>query len=89
MLADSIISILSDGNKLTEFFCKAGVSRGDGIADGEGDEHFSRVILFEDISEYLFSVSSQEAYLSLIFQFIDFYGGRISQWLVFQISFLI
>ncbi|XP_059641938.1 uncharacterized protein LOC132283914 isoform X2 [Cornus florida] len=57
-----------------------GVFHSDGTADREGDEHLLRVILFEDVSEYLFSMSSEEARLSLAFQFIDFYGGRISQW---------
>ncbi|GLU18411.1 hypothetical protein SLE2022_347150 [Rubroshorea leprosula] len=46
----------------------------------EVDEQFSRVILFEDVSEYLFSLSSEDARLSLLYQFIDFYGGKISPW---------
>ncbi|WOG92273.1 hypothetical protein DCAR_0311536 [Daucus carota subsp. sativus] len=58
----------------------AGDTHGDGITDGEIDEHFSRVILFEDISDYMFSLTSEEARLSLLYQFIDFYGGKISQW---------
>ncbi|GMQ11676.1 hypothetical protein CsSME_00054208 [Camellia sinensis var. sinensis] len=58
----------------------AGISHSDGTADREGDEQLLRVILFEDVSEYLFSISSEEARLSLVFQFIDFYGGRISKW---------
>ncbi|KAM7471048.1 hypothetical protein LguiA_009231 [Lonicera macranthoides] len=57
----------------------SGISN-DGIADTEGDEQLLRVILFEDISEYIFSLSSEEARLSLVFQFIDFFGGRISEW---------
>ncbi|THF98363.1 hypothetical protein TEA_027389 [Camellia sinensis var. sinensis] len=60
--------------------CLAGISHSDGTADREGDEQLLRVILFEDVSEYLFSISSEEARLSLVFQFIDFYGGRISKW---------
>lgn len=68
-------------------FCKAaGDTHGDGITDGEIDEHFSRVILFEDISDYMFSLTSEEARLSLLYQFIDFYGGKISQWLVFILN---
>ncbi|KAL3512463.1 hypothetical protein ACH5RR_025180 [Cinchona calisaya] len=55
----------------------AGVPDGD---DAEGDEQLLRVILCEDVTEYLFSLTSQEARLSLVSQFIEFYGGRISQW---------
>ncbi|EOY21548.1 UPF0614 protein C14orf102, putative isoform 2 [Theobroma cacao] len=51
-----------------------------GTPDGEVDGQFMREILYEDISEYLFSLSSAEARLSLVFQFIDFYGGKISSW---------
>ncbi|KAL6962787.1 hypothetical protein U1Q18_037746, partial [Sarracenia purpurea var. burkii] len=53
-----------------------GISHGDVTPDQEGDEQLLRVILFEDV-EYLFSVSSQEARLSLVFQFIDFFGGSM------------
>lgn len=56
-----------------------GNSHGD---DAEGDEQLSKVILFEDVTDYLFSVTSEEARLSLVSQFIEFYGGRISQWFV-------
>ncbi|KAI9087387.1 hypothetical protein K1719_030707 [Acacia pycnantha] len=45
----------------------------------EEDEQLSRIILYEDVNEYLFSLSSTEARLSLVFQFIDFFGGKISQ----------
>ncbi|XP_072977344.1 uncharacterized protein [Typha angustifolia] len=48
--------------------------------DREGNEQLSRVISFEDVNDYLFSLSSAEARLSLVCQFIDFYGGKISQW---------
>ncbi|XAR53138.1 hypothetical protein NMG60_11021559 [Bertholletia excelsa] len=59
--------------------CKAdGISHG--TPDREGDDQLLRVMLFEDVNEYLFSLSSEEARLSLVFQFIDFYGGRISTW---------
>lgn len=49
----------------------------EGIEDEE--EQLSRVILFEDITDYLFSLSSTEARLSLVLQFIDFFGGQVSQ----------
>ncbi|KAK4280619.1 hypothetical protein QN277_012222 [Acacia crassicarpa] len=45
----------------------------------EEDEQLSRIILYEDVNEYLFSLCSTEARLSLVFQFIDFFGGKISQ----------
>ncbi|KAG6676062.1 hypothetical protein I3842_15G134600 [Carya illinoinensis] len=51
----------------------------DGTPDREADEQLLRVILYEDVSEYLFSLSSGEARLSLVYQFIDFFGGKISQ----------
>ncbi|KAF9625216.1 hypothetical protein IFM89_020802 [Coptis chinensis] len=48
--------------------------------DREGEEQILRVILFEDISEFLFSLSCEEARLSLVSQFIDFFGGKFSRW---------
>ncbi|XWS50891.1 hypothetical protein CRYUN_Cryun12cG0128900 [Craigia yunnanensis] len=51
-----------------------------GTPNEEVDEQFMREILFEDVYEYLFSLSSAEARLSLVSQFIDFYGGKISFW---------
>nr|XP_023927118.1 protein NRDE2 homolog isoform X2 [Quercus suber] len=57
----------------------AGGPHGDGTPDREGDEQLLRVILYEDVNEYLFSLSSVEARLSLMSQFIDFFGGKISQ----------
>uniref|UniRef100_A0A804KRA5 Protein NRDE2 homolog n=1 Tax=Musa acuminata subsp. malaccensis TaxID=214687 RepID=A0A804KRA5_MUSAM len=48
--------------------------------DDDHNEQLSRVILFEDVSDYLFSLSSKEAHLSLVFQFVDFFGGKVSQW---------
>lgn len=54
--------------------------RSDGTPDREADEQLLREILYEDVSEYLFSLSSGEARLSLVYQFIDFFGGKISQW---------
>ncbi|XP_050218221.1 uncharacterized protein LOC126668990 isoform X2 [Mercurialis annua] len=49
--------------------------------DREADEQILRVILFEDVSEFLFSLSSEEARLSLLSQFIEFFGGDMSQWI--------
>lgn len=48
--------------------------------DIEGNEQLSRVILFEDVNDYLFSLCLGEAHFSLVSQFIDFYGGKISRW---------
>lgn len=73
--------ILRDTDQWMPLHSKAaGNTHGDGIADGEVDENISRVILFEDISEFLFSLTSEEARMSLLYQFIDFFGGKISQW---------
>nr|GMC53153.1 protein NRDE2 homolog isoform X1 [Ipomoea batatas] len=44
------------------------------------DDQLLRVIAYEDVSDYLFSIYSKEARLSLVSQFIDFYGGRMAQW---------
>ncbi|KAI7730655.1 hypothetical protein M8C21_001008 [Ambrosia artemisiifolia] len=52
----------------------------DEVIDKEGDEQLLRSVLFEDVSEYLFSVTTEEVRLSLVYHFIDFFGGRISQW---------
>ena len=48
--------------------------------DRQLDEQLLGVILFEDVSEYLFSLSSGEARISLLFHFIDFFGGKIPEW---------
>ncbi|XP_061356034.1 uncharacterized protein LOC133300491 isoform X2 [Gastrolobium bilobum] len=45
----------------------------------EEDEQLLRIVLYEDVNEYLFSLSTAEARLSLVSQFIDFYGGKMSQ----------
>ncbi|KAJ9162552.1 hypothetical protein P3X46_022316 [Hevea brasiliensis] len=58
-----------------------GISQSVGTPDREDDEQFLRVILFEDVSEYLFSLRSEEARLSLICQFIEFFGGDVSKWI--------
>ncbi|XP_075483295.1 LOW QUALITY PROTEIN: uncharacterized protein LOC142523397 [Primulina tabacum] len=52
----------------------------DDTADDEDNEQLFRTILYEDVCDYLFSLKSEEARLSLVAQFIDFYEGRIAQW---------
>ncbi|KAI4326320.1 hypothetical protein MLD38_031646 [Melastoma candidum] len=42
------------------------------------EEQLVGVILYEDVYEHLFSISSEEARLSLVSQFIDFFSGKIS-----------
>ncbi|KAK3225422.1 hypothetical protein Dsin_005284 [Dipteronia sinensis] len=59
--------------------CAAQISRSDGTPDREADEQLLKVILYEDVREFLFSLTSEEARLSLVSQFINFFGGRISQ----------
>lgn len=49
------------------------------MQEPEEDEQLLQIILYEDVNEYLFSLSSTEARLSLVFQFIDFFGGKMSQ----------
>ncbi|KAG8378654.1 hypothetical protein BUALT_Bualt07G0007800 [Buddleja alternifolia] len=56
------------------------VSCDDGTVDAEDDEQLLSIILFEDVSDYLFSLNSEEARMSLVSQFIDFFEGRIAQW---------
>ncbi|WJX71933.1 hypothetical protein P8452_55870 [Trifolium repens] len=45
----------------------------------EEEEQLSRIILYEDVNEYLFTLNTKEAQLYLVSQFIDFYGGKMSQ----------
>ncbi|KAF8730247.1 hypothetical protein HU200_017225 [Digitaria exilis] len=59
---------------------KSGSLHSGDAPSGEDNDQLSRVILFEDVTEFLFSLSSEEARFSLICQFIDFYGGKISRW---------
>lgn len=59
---------------------KSGASPSEDHQDVEGNEELSRVILFEDVNDYLFSLCSEQARFSLVSQFIDFYGGKISRW---------
>lgn len=61
---------------------KTGDSVTDDVTDKGGDEQLLRAVLFEDVSDYLFSITTEEVRLTLVYQFIDFFGGRISQWLV-------
>lgn len=56
------------------------VSHDDAAADAEDDEQLLSIGLYEDVSDYLFSLYSEEARTSLIAQFIEFYQGRIAQW---------
>uniref|UniRef100_A0A7N0UFL9 Protein NRDE2 homolog n=1 Tax=Kalanchoe fedtschenkoi TaxID=63787 RepID=A0A7N0UFL9_KALFE len=48
-------------------------------SDMEADEQLMRNVVFEDISEYLFSLNTAEARLSLVYQFVEFFGGNLSQ----------
>ena len=61
-------------------FSGVGLSRSDDASTEDINDQLSRVILFEDVTEFLFSLSSEEARFSLICQFIDFYGGKIARW---------
>lgn len=66
--------------QLTEFDCgTAGIPLSDATEDGEADEQLLKVIVYEDVREYLFSLSSEQARLSLLYQFIHFFGGKVSQ----------
>lgn len=67
----------------------AGISHSEDPADAEGDEQLLRVIAYEDLSDYLFSIISEEACFSLVSQFIDFYGGRMAQWFVSYLEYYI
>ncbi|EOA29757.1 hypothetical protein CARUB_v10012846mg [Capsella rubella] len=52
----------------------------DEMGEGEDEEQLSSVVLYEDINGYLFSLRSDEARLSLVYQFIDFFGAHIPPW---------
>ncbi|KAG6401993.1 hypothetical protein SASPL_138861 [Salvia splendens] len=56
------------------------VSRDVVTAEAEDDEQILSIIMYEDVSDYLFSLKSEEARFSLVSQFIDFFEGRIAQW---------
>ncbi|GAB2286590.1 hypothetical protein Dimus_020987 [Dionaea muscipula] len=67
---------LRDDNQWLPLHAKSGVSHGGEAMDQDEEEKLSRVVLFEDVSEYLFSLSSAQAQLSLVTQFVDFFGGQ-------------
>ncbi|TMW97049.1 hypothetical protein EJD97_006322 [Solanum chilense] len=69
-----------DSNEWMPVHAKTGISHSEDPSDAEGDEQLLRVIAYEDLSDYLFSIISEEARFSLVSQFIDFYGGRMAQW---------
>ncbi|KAL8464762.1 hypothetical protein ACS0TY_034316 [Phlomoides rotata] len=56
------------------------VSHDDAAVDAEDDDQLFSIIVYEDVSDYLFSLNSEEARVSLLSQFIDFFEGRIAQW---------
>ncbi|KAK4734961.1 hypothetical protein R3W88_009222 [Solanum pinnatisectum] len=72
--------VARDSNEWMPVHAKNGISHSEDPADAEGDEQLLRVIAYEDLSDYLFSIISEEARFSLVSQFIDFYGGRMAQW---------
>uniref|UniRef100_A0A0A9E0V8 Uncharacterized protein n=1 Tax=Arundo donax TaxID=35708 RepID=A0A0A9E0V8_ARUDO len=76
----SLLELSRDNEQWTPLHEKSGSLRSDDVPSGEDSDQLSRVILFEDVTEFLFSLSSEEARFSLICQFIDFYGGKISRW---------
>ncbi|XP_076894745.1 uncharacterized protein LOC143547132 [Bidens hawaiensis] len=69
-----------DSNQWMPVRTKSGDSVTDEVTDKEGDEQLLRAVLFEDVSDYLFSITTEEVRLTFVYQFIDFFGGRISQW---------
>ncbi|EPS73922.1 hypothetical protein M569_00833, partial [Genlisea aurea] len=48
--------------------------------DLKDEEQLLSVVLYEDVCDYLFSLYSKEARSSLVFQFTDFFEGRMTQW---------
>uniref|UniRef100_A0A0D9YZ16 Uncharacterized protein n=1 Tax=Oryza glumipatula TaxID=40148 RepID=A0A0D9YZ16_9ORYZ len=76
----SFMELSRDNEQWMPLHEKLGSLYSDDAPTGEDNDQLSRVILFEDITEFLFSLSSEEARFSLICQFIDFYGGKISRW---------
>ncbi|KAL0743413.1 hypothetical protein Bca4012_084926 [Brassica carinata] len=52
----------------------------DEMGEREDEEQLSSLVLYEDINGYLFSLRSNEARLSLVYQFIDFFGAHICPW---------
>ncbi|KAJ9542452.1 hypothetical protein OSB04_028958 [Centaurea solstitialis] len=72
--------LIRDSDQWMPVRAESGNSLADGLIDKEGDEQLLRAVLFEDVSEYLFSITTDEVRLTLVYQFIDFFGGRIPQW---------
>ncbi|KAF3611117.1 hypothetical protein DY000_02050226 [Brassica cretica] len=52
----------------------------DEMGEREDEEQLSSLVLYEDINGYLFSLRSNEARLSLVYHFVDFFGAHISPW---------
>ncbi|CAH2053448.1 unnamed protein product [Thlaspi arvense] len=52
----------------------------DEMGEREDEEQLSSLVMYEDVNGYLFSLRSNEARLSLVYQFIDFFGTHISPW---------
>ncbi|XP_060204245.1 uncharacterized protein LOC132632360 isoform X2 [Lycium barbarum] len=72
--------VARDSKEWMPVHAKTGISHSEDPADAQDDEQLLRVIAYEDLSDYLFSISSEEARFSLVSQFIEFYGGRMAQW---------
>nr|XP_016461934.1 PREDICTED: protein NRDE2 homolog isoform X2 [Nicotiana tabacum] len=72
--------VARDSSEWMPVHAKTGSSHSEDPADAPDDEQLLRVIAYEDVSDYLFSISSEEGRFSLVSQFIDFYGGRMAQW---------
>ncbi|CAN4087838.1 unnamed protein product [Withania somnifera] len=72
--------VARDTNEWMPVHANTGISHSEDPADAEDNEQLLRVIAYEDLSDYLFSISSEEARFSLVAQFIEFYGGRMAQW---------
>ncbi|CAN1265751.1 Nuclear exosome regulator NRDE2 [Linum perenne] len=69
--------LLRDSNQWLPVHGKQGVSSG--TSDGEDDEQLLRIVMFEDINGFLVSINSREALLSLVSQFVEFFGGYMPQ----------
>ncbi|KAL5208468.1 hypothetical protein ABZP36_032903 [Zizania latifolia] len=76
----AVMELSRDNEQWMPIHDKSGSLHSDDAPSGEDNDQLSRVILFEDVTEFLFSLSSEEARFSLICQFIDFFGGKISRW---------
>ncbi|KAK9049380.1 hypothetical protein SSX86_031651 [Deinandra increscens subsp. villosa] len=72
--------LLRDSDQWMPVRTESGNPITDELTDKEGDEQLLRAVLFEDVSDYLFSITTEEVRLTLVYQLIEFFGGRISQW---------